>query len=253
MYLDFSAPPVFLTHSHCRLRTFKKGERHENRTPTFSTLLLVISGTMSFLENGEERHISAGEYYIQRAHTRQEGIPITDPPVYYYFHFSGVFSQKPQCASMPIKGLFDMDAGSELCTLVLYKSKSATEEMLHFYNLLLHLQKHNSQNVDAIAWEMSDYISRHIAKIETLDDLCRRFNYSKDHIIRVFRDVYGVTPYKYIKREKIKLSKILLKTTNLTAAQIAERCGYRDLSVFYRAFKGEEKQSPAEYRRDHRK
>ncbi len=253
MYLDLSAPPVFLTHSHCRLRSFAKGEQHQNRTPVFSTLILVIKGVISFKENGEERHVSAGNYYIQRAGTKQEGIEITDPPVYYYLHFSGVFKEKEPASAVPISGSFDMDLGGEQCIGCLYKANSATEEMHYFYNLLLHLQKHNSRNEFSPAEEMSDYISNNIAKIENLQDLCRRFNYSKDHIIRIFRENYGITPYKYIKAEKIKFAKKLLRTTNLSAAQVAESCGYRDLSVFYRTFKGEENKSPSEYRKKHRK
>lgn len=250
MYLDLSAPPVFMTHSHCRLRAFAKGEQHQNRTPVFSTLILVIKGRMSFKENGEERHISAGNYYIQRAGTRQEGLEITEPPIYYYLHFSGVFKENPSVSSVPISGSFDLETVSELCTSIIFNSKSLTEEVWNFYNILLHLKKRNAQKGHSFAADMSDYISRHIAKIESVDDLCKRFNYSKDHIIRVFRENFGKTPYKYITDRKIKLAKELLKNTNLSVAQISQNCGYRDLSVFYRAFKSRTGKSPIDYKRD---
>jgi len=249
MYLDLSAPPVFMTHSHCRLRAFAKGEQHQNRTPVFSTLILVIKGVMSFKENGEERHITAGNYYIQRAGTKQEGLPIIDPPVYYYLHFSGVFKEKPSGSSVPISGSFDPETVQELCTSIIFNAKSLTEEVVNFYNLLLHLKKLNIHNGYFLAAEISDYIARHIAKVESVDDLCRRFNYSKDHIIRVFRESYGITPYKYIIAKKMQLARELLKSTNLTVAQISENCGYRDLSVFYRAFKNEVGKSPQQYRK----
>ena len=72
---------------------------------------------------------------------------------------------------------------------------------------------------------------------------------SKYHFIRVFKRIMGTTPYNYLTNYRINNAKILLKTTDLSVYEIAERCGFSDTSNFIVQFKKHTGQKPLEYRR----
>ena len=78
--------------------------------------------------------------------------------------------------------------------------------------------------------------------------MCKRFNYSKDYLIRAFKKRFNITPYQYIKYQKVAFAKELLRTTNLPISEIAENCVYSDETVFFRAFKAVAGISPAAWR-----
>ena len=62
------------------LRFFKDGEHHVECFCEDDVLLLVYSGVLRFSENGEQKEISAGEYYIQRHGMHQGGETASDNP-----------------------------------------------------------------------------------------------------------------------------------------------------------------------------
>ena len=82
--VDLNKPIRYINAS---LRFFKEGEHHVTRFCEDDVLLLVYSGILRFSENGEQKEISAGEYYIQRHGMRQGGETASDKPKYLYIHF----------------------------------------------------------------------------------------------------------------------------------------------------------------------
>jgi AraC-like DNA-binding protein len=67
-------------------------------------------------------------------------------------------------------------------------------------------------------------------------DLCDKFHYSKNYIIRIFNKELGVSPIQYINHEKIKRAMYLLETTSKPIGEIAIECGYSDYPYFYKKF-----------------
>lgn len=82
--VDLNKPIRYINAS---LRFFKEGEHHVTRFCEDDVLLLVYSGVLRFSENGEQKEISAGEYYIQRHGMRQGGETASEKPKYLYIHF----------------------------------------------------------------------------------------------------------------------------------------------------------------------
>ena len=91
MKLDIDKPINYITSSY---RHFSAGERHISRVARYSVLLLVYDGILRFGEEGEQIEVKSGEYYIQRAGLRQDGLVPSDSPRYYYVHFDGDFSEE---------------------------------------------------------------------------------------------------------------------------------------------------------------
>lgn len=79
---------------------------------------------MSFLEDGERVDIKAGEYYIQKEGTLQKGVPIIDPPMYFYIHFCGTFVSSPTKRSIAIRGKVDIEDIRQMCNIAIMGGKT---------------------------------------------------------------------------------------------------------------------------------
>jgi len=88
----------------------------------------------------------------------------------------------------------------------------------------------------AISERMRDYIHEYYAENIQLDDLMRISNYSKFHLIKVFRDRFGLAPHQYLNNLRIEKAKGLL-IGGMSATDVAFAVGYFDQSHFIRHFK----------------
>lgn len=80
------------------------------------------------------------------------------------------------------------------------------------------------------------YINRHISENITLDDICNRFYISKTHLCRIFKKATASTVGEYITVKRlVNARQLILSGTPPTKAYL--QCGFRDYSVFYRAYK----------------
>lgn len=70
----------------------------------------------------------------------------------------------------------------------------------------------------------------------TLADIAAEAHLSVYHFIRVFREVTGETPHRYLTRLRIEQAQQLLTSTAFTIEQVAERCGFSSPSAFSSAF-----------------
>lgn len=84
----------------------------------------------------------------------------------------------------------------------------------------------------------------------SLDMLCDKYGYSKNHIIRIFKEKYGVTPYKYFIDKKIRTAKLYLRNTNLSVEEISNKLGFTDPHYFSAYFKSLNGISPGKYRKN---
>ena len=83
------------------------------------------------------------------------------------------------------------------------------------------------------------------AGLPRMVELCRC---SEEHLCREFRKYYRTTPVSYINAQRLGYSLYLLSNTELTILQVAEQCGFGNLSHFYRLFRERFGTSPRKYR-----
>ncbi|MFI0371661.1 helix-turn-helix transcriptional regulator [Actinomadura sp. 1N219] len=76
-----------------------------------------------------------------------------------------------------------------------------------------------------------------------------RAGYSRYHFVRLFNDVYGETPGRYLARRRIERAQDLLRTANLTVTEICMLVGFTSLGSFCTRFKQEAGMTPTEFRR----
>ncbi len=82
----------------------------------------------------------------------------------------------------------------------------------------------------------------------TVEDLAQAVAVSRSTLAQRFTALIGETPMRYLAIWRIQLAKNLLKQTNLTMVEIAQRVGYESDVAFNRAFKRHAGQPPAAWR-----
>ncbi len=83
----------------------------------------------------------------------------------------------------------------------------------------------------------------------TISDLAKEYQIGISTIKKYFRQMYGQTPYSYLKRRRMEEAAFLLTTTKQSIAQIAEIVGYQNTSKFSAAFRDIYALSPTEYKK----
>ncbi len=249
MGIRMNAPIIF---KHASLRYFAPNEHHVRRFCEDDVLLLVFDGILRFSENGEEREVKSGEYYIQKRNMFQDGAIASDSPCYLYVHFRGEHSTAPD--ALPLSGCYEITAFRSLMDTLdrlSHNGATYTEQAAVFLQILslLYRTPANRSVTDA----MEQYLAEHFTEKILLDDLSNRFGYSKNQIILLFKKHFGVTPIAYIGGLRLRKAKHLMESTSLSLQEISEQCGFFDYSRFYKAFCQTENKSPAAWRSEIRR
>ncbi len=81
----------------------------------------------------------------------------------------------------------------------------------------------------------------------SIEEVAAQVGWSGDHLRRMFRVVLNTSPYHIQSGARLQRAKVLLRSENLSIAEVAARCGFEDASHFSRVFKKESGLSPRQY------
>ncbi|MBQ4065880.1 MAG: helix-turn-helix transcriptional regulator [Clostridia bacterium] len=245
--LNLEQPPVFRT---CFYYAGSEEIHTVKADPILDTVLFLVRGELS----SSGLRMKAGRYHILRA--ADTAVLSGDNPEYFAIRFEGCFTAAGQ--SLPLDGRFDYGETVRHWNRLLEladlekegRSVSKMEQEALFCLILSQLYEVSSlpKNEYLAQILMKDISSRYTEPI-SLKELSEKYFYSPNYLIRVFRKKYGVTPYRHILHMRIDKAKQLLSSTDKTCQQIAELCGYRDMSVFHRAFVAATGRSPDQWRK----
>lgn len=93
------------------------------------------------------------------------------------------------------------------------------------------------------------FIRRRFAEPIGIEEVARHAGLSRSHFIRLFHQETGTTPRRFIEDCRLGEATHLLRTRNLSAAEIAFACGFSDPARFSRVFKTRTGLSPSNLRR----
>jgi AraC family transcriptional regulator len=93
-----------------------------------------------------------------------------------------------------------------------------------------------------------DYIDAHVHTDIPLELAAHEACLSKYHFLRMFREVYGQTPHRYIMHQRLRRAQFLLRSTSDSVSTICRTVGFEDPGSFGRLFRRTFGITPALYR-----
>lgn len=103
-----------------------------------------------------------------------------------------------------------------------------------------------SKDTSPLVLQVVEYISEHFSENLSLDGLAEKFYVSKYHLSHEFSNNVGISVYKYIMLKRLTAAKRMLME-NVSPGEAYLRCGFKDYTNFFRAFKAEYGISPRDY------
>lgn len=238
--IDMNAP---MTYHGASLRFFEAGEHHVTRFCKVNVLLLVFGGVLRFTENGVPCEVAAGEYYIQKANTAQDGPCPSDTPRYFYLHFDASWVEEGVCLSR--RGSFDIARWHPFFEGFHADAHACAPQALllkRFYELMAGL--YGNPQTDRMAEALDAYVRENCHTALTLSMLSEKFHFSKNYMIRLFKQHFHCTPVAYINEKRLQQAEERMEMTSEPIESIAVRCGFPSYSHFYRLFSRSRGTSP---------
>lgn len=119
------------------------------------------------------------------------------------------------------------------------------------YNFFGHMKKERKrEDVKSIYVERAvDYIFENYNKNITISDIAKYLNIDRTYLYRLFKKECGISPQKYLLNFRLRVAVNKLECTQLSIMEIAEICGFNDVSSFCHQFKKVYKDTPLNYRK----
>lgn len=231
-------------------RFFNEREYHVNRICKDDVLLLVYDGILRFSEDDVCYEVHPGEYHIQKHGSIQRGVLPSDAPKYLYVHF---YAEWTEDSLIEKSGTFDyqyLKNEMEQMNALSYGDAPYIVKAAKFYAILSKLYR--KKPTDKIADEIAEFIRENYRHNVSMDMLCKKFSFSKNHIINTFKNAFRQTPIAYLNFVRLKNAEELLITTSEPIESISLCCGYQNYSHFYRQFMRKNNISPEKFRRQRR-
>ncbi len=132
-----------------------------------------------------------------------------------------------------------------------YQKIKALELLLYLGRLKVdagnRLTQYRSEQIEIIR-EIHEQLIMHMDQHFTIEDLSKQYLMNPTTLKAVFKSVYGTSLAAHIKEHRMKHAASLLRETNLSIAEIAERVSYDSQSRFASAFKKYCGKLPKDYR-----
>ena len=96
--------------------------------------------------------------------------------------------------------------------------------------------------------EILDELDRDYAQPFSLQELARRYHVSPGCLSSHFSRYVGMRPMQYVTLSRLTRARVLLMHTETPVVQVAQQCGYNDVSSFVRRFREEFGVTPLQFR-----
>lgn len=246
--LDIYEPNSFEKAQKC---TFSEQEFLSPCILRQNRLLLVVKGTVRFTENGKSHAVNKGEYYILRKNFFYAGQPSGKASAFFLVEFQGHWAE--QEPGVKQQGSFHQELIAAAEKLVAATDAGATyPEKAALFSAFVSLLP-LSRPVPTTAQNIASYLEQHLPEPFSLETLSDHFEFSKNHIINLFKKEYDVTPLAYLQHIRLSEAKKMVEADTVSLAQVAATCGFPTYSHFYRSFHKAYHTSPEEWRLRKRK
>lgn len=94
-----------------------------------------------------------------------------------------------------------------------------------------------------------DYMAAHPDRNIKLDEVAKVACLSVHHFKREFKELYGVSPHRFLLNKRIEKAEEMLSRTALQVEEISLATGFTNTSSFIRSFKAQKGKTPGTYRK----
>lgn len=236
-------------------------------------LLLPIKGYLSYNVNGHHIHIAEGNAIFVNSRQMHYGFSADGTDSIYicicfkpdllrahtYFYEQYVLPVLTN-SGLPYL-LLEKENPVHTCILDLIKTIGNTKErdmrlMGKFYELwqevysLAEVKQSTppDENLQFLR-KMMSFISVHYSERISLTQIASAGGVCRSKCCQIFKKYMGHTPNDYLNSLRLEKSMELLRTTDMTATEIAFHCGFNSASYFAEIFKKQKGCSPKEYRK----
>ena len=150
-----------------------------------------------------------------------------------------------------------LDLGGELKQIAEIAKRGEmdnTPELIAILNeifMKMHASIKKDDELSRLGAEMKDFLNTQVTSKFHMELLCKHISKSESQTIRLFKKIFGITPYTYVLNKKISFAKKLLIDTNLSVKEIATKLCFSDEYYFSNIFKEKVGCPPSQYRRSH--
>jgi AraC-like DNA-binding protein len=112
-------------------------------------------------------------------------------------------------------------------------------------------EKWDMRSQDTIAWLIRSrrYLAENFRQSPELRVAASAAGYSPYHYQRLFKELFGETPWEYVSRLRFEEAKRLLCLSSLSVSDVCLNVGYESLASFSIAFSDRYGSPPTEFRR----
>lgn len=225
-------------------------------------LMAVVAGTIICRSRGQSVTLQPGSVLLLDC-TQPHSYFAAEPAEIYFVHINGsmieplyrcFYQSFGLAASTDRLDLFVQTIAGMIDQIGEHGLLRETQASSQLYALLMLLAE--SARTGAVAEkelaaieDIQRYILRHLEEKLTIEHLAERLGYSASHFSRLFRQAAGQSPYQFITRARIDRARHLLSTSRLSVQEIAEGCGFPNLSNFCHAFREACGMTPGAFRK----
>lgn len=222
----------------------------------------IIKGGCSVREDDATCYPKTGDSYVIHPGCFQElEADPSDPCTKLWVIFTGSIAEKLFEAynlneQMYYKNLNLQKPLEKICSIC--NSNLSEEEIMSscsviIMELIQKLYMYNCENPSSSAnLDTADMLKLLIDKTWqaniSLQTLAGKVYCSRNHAIHVFKEKFGMTPYKYVQEVRLRNAKIMLESSKLSIGEISQSLRFCDSKYFANWFKKSTGLSPRKYR-----
>ncbi len=215
----------------------------------------MTKGTLTFREDGQDISVGEGEYYLQREGLMQEGLTPGVSPEYYYIEFNGAYrGTNEHGVCLPLRGTYRESVILPILESfeALFAGHTANQFLLNSYMNRVFGELSSGlfmkSESDGVLDLIKNDIEARFNENTTIEEIAKRYGYTSDHVIRLFRQKFGVTPHRYRLRLRMEHAKWLIGNTDMSLEAVADAVGYKEFPSFWRCYRAVYGVSPGKNR-----
>lgn len=83
-----------------------------------------------------------------------------------------------------------------------------------------------------------EFIDAYFMHSLQIEQIAKEASLSEYHFFRIFKTVFGISPYQYLLQKRLQFSEQAIKRGNTSISDVALDAGFADIHAFSKAFKG---------------